>query len=155
MLTNIFIGTIIFLATNISLLYASHLVVKRFFSYGPSSARLVAMGTLFYAFIILVFQVLSPFHAISRTWVTVICIFLAAMAHSLWSKKRNFNADIEPIKTWIRDGLSSRWAVLIIISGFVVFLSLTRALLMPPLAWDCLTYHLTFATLWIKQGTLL
>jgi hypothetical protein len=34
-------------------------------------------------------------------------------------------------------------------------LSLSRALLMPPLAWDCLSYHLPFATLWIKKGTLL
>ncbi len=25
---------------------------------------------------------------------------------------------------------------------------------MPPLAWDCLTYHLTFAALWIQKGTL-
>jgi hypothetical protein len=26
---------------------------------------------------------------------------------------------------------------------------------MPPLAWDCLTYHLTFAALWIQKGSLL
>jgi hypothetical protein len=26
---------------------------------------------------------------------------------------------------------------------------------MPPLAWDCLTYHLTFATVWLKKGTLM
>ena len=33
-------------------------------------------------------------------------------------------------------------------------LSLSRALLMPPLSWDSLSYHLTFAALWVKKGTL-
>ena len=46
-------------------------------------------------------------------------------------------------------------AALLIICGFVVLLSFSRALLMPPLAWDCLSYHLPFAALWIKKGTLL
>lgn len=155
MLLNIILGCCVFIITNFSLLYASHLVVRRFFSKFPPSVRLVAIGTLFYAFIILIFQALSPFHAISRTWVTATCLLLTAVAHFLWGNQRNLKSDIEPIKTWLRDGLSSRWSALIIICGFVVLLSFSRALLMPPLAWDCLTYHLTFATLWIKEGTLL
>jgi hypothetical protein len=73
----------------------------------------------------------------------------------MWGEQRDFNADIEPIRTWLSDGLKSKWAALIVICGFVVLLSFSRALLMPPLAWDCLTYHLTFAALWIKTGTLL
>ena len=102
-----------------------------------------------------IFQALSPFHAITKIWVTISCLLIALVAHFLWGKQRDFNADIEPIRIWLRDGLKSRWAALIIICGFVVVLSLSRALLMPPLAWDCLTYHLTFAALWIKKGTLL
>ena len=155
MLLNIIIGCSIFLLTNFCLFYASHLLVRRFFSQAPPSVRLVALGTLFYAFIIVIFQVLSPFHAISRTWVTVTCLLIASVVHLLWGRHRNIKADMEPVGTWLREGLSSRWAILIIVCGFVVSLSLSRALLMPPLAWDCLTYHLTFATLWIKKGTLL
>jgi hypothetical protein len=155
MLLNIIIGSSVFLLTNFCLLYTSHLVVRRFFPHTAPPVRLVAIGTLFYSFIIVIFQALSPFHAISRTWVTITCLVIATVVHLLWGRHRNLKADIEPIGKWLRDGLSSKWSVLIIICGFVVLLSFFRALLMPPLAWDCLTYHLTFATLWVKKGTLL
>lgn len=155
MLSNTFFGCIVFLITNISLLYISHLVVRRFFANTTPSVRLVAIGILFYSFILLIFQALSPFHAITRTWVLISCILLALLFHFIWGKQRNLQADIEPIRSWAREGLASRWAALLIICGFVVLLSLSRALLMPPLAWDCLTYHLTSSALWIKKGTLL
>ena len=155
MLLNIIIGCSIFLLTNFCLLYTSHLLVRRFLPHAAPSVRLVAIGTLFYAFIIIIFQALSPLHAITKLWVTVTCVLLTFIAHLAWGNFRNFNAEIEPIRIWIRDGLNSRWSVLIIFCGFVILLSLSRALLMPPLAWDCITYHLTFATLWIKKGTLM
>jgi hypothetical protein len=155
MLLNIIIGFSVFLLTNLCLLYTSHLVVRRFFSHATPSVRLTATGTLFYAFIIIIFQALSPLHAITKLGVTATCFLLAFSAHLAWGNCKNFNAEIEPIRTWIRDGLNSRWSALIIFCGFVILLSLSRALLMPPLAWDCITYHLTFATLWIKKGTLL
>lgn len=155
MLYNVILGCIVFLINNISLLYTSHLVTRRFFSNAPPSVRLVATGALFYALIILLFQALSPFHAITKIWVTISCLLIGLVARFLWGKQRDFNADIEPIRTWLSDGLKSRWAALIIICGFVLVLSFSRALLMPPLAWDCLTYHLTFAALWIKTGTLI
>jgi hypothetical protein len=109
---------------------------------------------LVYAFIILVFQALSPFHAISRIWVTVTCLGIAGISRVLWGAHRGFSAEIGPLRIWLRDGLRSRWAVLMVLCGFVLLLSLSRALLMPPLAWDCLTYHLTFAALWLKKGSL-
>jgi len=155
MLSNTFLGCSIFLITNISLLYTSHLVARRFLPNAPPSVRLVAIGTFFYSLIILIFQALSPFHAITKIWVAISCLLLTVVSHCMWGKQSNLKADIEPIQEWIRDGLTSKWAVLLIICGFVVFLSLSRALLMPPLAWDCLTYHLTFAALWVKKGTLL
>jgi len=155
MLLNTFIGCVVFLLTNISLLYTAHLVVRKFLSDSSHSVRLVSIGVLFYALIILIFQALSPFHAISRTWVTISCLLLALVSHLLWGKSRDIHSEFEPIRLWIRDGLASRWAALLIICGFVVLLSFSSALLMPPFAWDCLTYHLTFAALWIKEGTLL
>lgn len=154
MFFKILLGCAVFCITNISLLYTSHLLVRRFFSKTPPAVRLVAIGTLFYSFIILIFQVLSPFHAISKTWVTATCLLLAAVAHFLWGNHRNLKADIEPIGIWIRDGLNSRWSGLLILCGFVILLSFSRALLMPPLSWDSLSYHLTSAALWIQKGTL-
>jgi len=155
MFFNTLVGCIIFLLTNGSLLYTAHLLVRRFLPNATASARLVAIGTLFYAFIIVIFQALSPFYAITKTGVTIACLLLAVASHFLWGKHRNLEADIQPLKTWIKDGLNSKWAVLLIICGFVVLLTFSRALLMPPLAWDCLSYHLPFAALWIKKGTLL
>jgi len=154
MLSNTFFGCAIFLITNGCLLYSAHLLVRRFLSPVPHAARLVALGVMYYSFIILIFQGLSAFEAISKTWVTISCLLLALLFHLLWGEERNFKADIEPITLWLRDALASRWSVLIIFCGFVVLLSFSRALLMPPLVYDCLTYHLTFAALWIKKGAL-
>ena len=109
MLFNTVLGCVVFLITNISLLYTSHLLVRRFLPNAPASVRLVAIGTLFYAFIILIFQALSPFHAITKTWVTITCLLLALGSHLIWGKLSNLQADIEPIRIWIRDGLSSKW----------------------------------------------
>jgi hypothetical protein len=109
---------------------------------------------LYYGFIIALLQALSPLHAISKTWMTVACILVALGCHFLWGTYRNLGADTKPVRQWIHDGLSSRWAGLIVICGLVVLLSLVKALLMPPLSWDSLTYHLTSAALWIKKGTL-
>ncbi len=154
MLFNLMVGCGIFLITNLSLLYASHLVVRRFMRQCPAPARLAGSATIPYACIILLFQALSPFHAISRLWVTVSCLVVAGLCHILWGRHRDFSADLEPLSIWLRDGIRSRWAVLMVMCGFVLLLSLSRALLMPPLAWDCLTYHLTFATLFLKKGAL-
>jgi len=154
MLFNTFLGCVIFLISNGSLLYTSHLIVRRFFSHLPPSSRLVAIGVLYYSFIILIFQLLSPFHAITKTWVTIICLFLALVSYLLWGTLRNIKAEIGPLTSWLRDGLASRWSALIIFCGFAVLFSFSRALLMPPLVYDCLTYHLTFAALWIKTGSL-
>ena len=154
-LFNTFVCCAVFITTNASLLYASHLGSTRFLSNAPHSVRLVAIGTLFYSLIILIFQALSPLHAISKIWVTIFCLFLALISHILWGRHAKIQTDIEPIKLWIRDGLASRWAGLLIICGFVVLLSLSRAMLMPPLGWDDLLYHLPLAAKWIKRGTIL
>ena len=95
MLLNTFLGCTIFLMTNLSLLYVSHLLVRRFIPHVPPSVRLVAIGTLFYALIILIFQGLSPFHAITRTGVTITCILLAMGSHLTWGKHRDLEADID------------------------------------------------------------
>ncbi len=154
MLVTILAGCFVFLATNGCLLYASHLLVRRFFSHVPPAARMVAHGVLYYALIVLIFQALSPLHAIGRIWATVSCIAVALAAHLAWGSLRDFSAETEPLRAWLRDGLNSRWTALIMVCGFVVLLALSRALLMPPLVYDCLTYHLTFAAMWIKKGAI-
>ena len=77
MLFNACLGCIVFMITNISLLYTAHLLVRRFSQQTPAAVRLTATGTLFYAFIVLMYQALSPFHAIARTRVTAACLLLA------------------------------------------------------------------------------
>jgi hypothetical protein len=154
MLFTISLGCIVFLLTNLSLLYASHLLARRILCDSPAAMRMVGMGIFYYGFIIAILQLLSPLHAITRTGVTTLCLLLTLVTHIVWGRHRNIKADIDAIRSWIRDGLRSPWAFLMVICGFVVLLSFARALLTPPLAWDCLTYHLTFAALWIQKGTI-
>jgi len=148
-------GCAVLLVCNASLLYAAHLAVRRFYAAAPHAARLTAAGTVFYALIILIFQALSPAQAITRPGVTISSVAIALVFHLLWGKHRNIGAELEPVREWIGDGLASRWSALIIACGLVVLLSLSRALLMPPMSWDSLTYHLTFAAYWVQKGSLL
>jgi len=154
-MADVFLGLLVFLSSNFALLYTSHLLTRKYLHALPSAARLVATGLLFYAFIIIILQALSPFHAISRLWVSASCATLAVAAHALLGRHRNYAAEIGPLFLWVKTALASRLAALIVICGFMIAISVSRALAMPPLAWDCLTYHLTFAALWIKHGTLL
>ncbi len=149
------LGCVVFLACNISLLYAAHLVTRRFYSGAPPAARLAASGTVFYALVVLTLQTLAPLHAITGPGVVISSVVIALVFHVLWRKHRNCRADLEPVRVWLRDGLASRWSLLIVAGGFVVLLSLSRALLMPPMSWDSLTYHLTFAAHWVQKGSLL
>ena len=149
-----FLGYAVLLLMNVSLAYTAHLVVRRFTPCASVSIRIVSTGLLFYSLIILVFQLLSPFHAITRIWVCVLCSLIAVTTHCTWGKYRDLKAELQPVRLWVEAGLASRWAALIVICGFVILLSLSRALLMPPLAWDSITYHLTFAALWVKKGSL-
>ena len=150
-----FTGCAVFLTSNISLIYAAHLVTRRFYSAAPPAARLAASGTVFYALVVLTLQALSPLHAITRPGVTIASAMTALVCHLLWGKHRNIGAEIETVRLWLRDGLASRWSVLLIAGGFVLLVSLSRALLMPPMSWDSLTYHLTFAAHWVQKGSLL
>jgi len=154
MLFETFLGLIVFLIANLSIFYAAHLIAQRFFPHLPHAARLVGIGVLYYGFIIAALQLLSPAHAITRIWSTALCLTCAMASHLLWGRFANLRADLEPVKAWVRDGFNSPWACLMVICGLAAAISLTRALLMPPLAWDCLTYHLTLAALWIKKGAI-
>ncbi len=149
------LGCAVLVVCNLSLLYAAHLLVRRFYPSAPPAARLVALGTVFCALILLVLQALSPFHAISRSGVTLSCLVIALLFHRFLGKYKNLGAELEPVTAWMRDGLASRWSALIIACGFVVLLSISRALLMPPMSWDSITYHLTFAAYWVQKGSLL
>ncbi len=148
-------GCAVLAVCNLSLLYAAHLLVRRFYAAAPPAARLAASGTVFCALLIIVLQALSPFHAITRGGATLACLVIALLSHLFLGKRRNLGAELEAVTAWLRDGLSSRWSALLIACGFVVLLSLSRALLMPPLSWDSLTYHLTFAAYWVQKGSLL
>ncbi len=148
-------GCAVLAVCNLSLFYAAHLLVRRFYAAAPPAVRLAASGTVFCALLILVLQALSPLHAITRGGSTLACLVIALLSHLFLGRRRNVGAELEAVTAWLRDGLSSRWSALIIACGFVVLLSLSRALLMPPMSWDSLTYHLTFAAYWVQKGSLL
>jgi len=69
MLSTTFFGCSIVLIANTSLLYTSHLLIRRFLPQAPPAVSWVATGSLFYTFIILIFQGLAPLHAITKTGV--------------------------------------------------------------------------------------
>lgn len=154
MLINTLIGISVFLLTNLSILYAAHLLTRRFLHASPPAVRLVGLGVVYYSSVIVILQALSPLHAINAAGATVVCLLLAAAAHACFGGCRNIRTDMDPVRSWIRKGLGSPWACLMVICGFVVLLSFIRALLRPPLAWDALTYHLTTAALWVQKGTI-
>ena len=102
MVSNVFSGCIVLLATNLSLLYASHLTVMRFYREAPAGPRLVALGVLYYACIIALFQLLSPFYAITKTWMTIVCLLIALITHLRWGGLSAVRAEILSVVAWVK-----------------------------------------------------
>lgn len=146
-----FFSTIIFLIINLGPLYTSYLLVRRFQPHLPNAARWAATGMICICFIILIFMVTAHLHVFDKIVVTVFCLVLAIIVHLTLKRHNALSIELSAIKDWFKWAVGSKGRLLLITLFIVMFISIIRALLMPPLSWDSLVYHLFFAGTWVQQ----
>ncbi len=147
-----FLGSIIAMISNASLLYAGHLVARRFFKDEPASVRWVAFG-LVSAWLVIVLSVALIFtHVFTVTGVTISSIGIAGFAWFFWGRHSSLRQELTGVHAFILPYIRGRSAVLFLAVFFIVIFQAIRALMMPPVSWDSLTYHMTLAGLWVQNG---
>ena len=147
-------GIVVLLIITLCPLYFSFLLVNRLGYQTPFSVRLSATGLMASGLVVLMFLITAGLKAYSWWTVTLLCLTLVITAHVKWGKHNNLTKAFDAFKNnWL--SLSDRKirAIIILLIGLVIF-SVGRGLLMPPLAWDSLTYHLVFAGTWIQEHAL-
>lgn len=125
--------------------------MKRFHSDLPNAARWTAIGMLCICLIIIIFMVTAHLHLFDRGVVTVLCLVLAIIAHLTLKHHCALSIELKAITNWLKWAIASRGNLLFITVVVVISISTIRALLMPPLSWDSLVYHLFFAGTWVQQ----
>jgi hypothetical protein len=143
-------GVVVLLTANAALAYTAHLVARRFFAAEASPVRWAAAGTVFVALVLLVTQALSPLALYARLPVTLSCLVVAALAHAVWGQHRDVVAEVACLQQWLRLVVASRGAVLLCAAAVAVFLAIARGLVMPPLSWDSVMYHLFLAARYVQ-----
>lgn len=151
-LISTFLGSIIAAISNASLLYTGHLVARRFFKDEPAAVRWVAFG-LVSAWLVIVLSVTLIFtHVFTIPGVTISSIGIAGLAWFFWRRHSSLRQELTEAHAFILPYIRGRSAMLFLAAFFAVLFQITRAIMMPPVSWDSLTYHMTLAGLWVQNG---
>lgn len=132
-------------------LYTAYLIIRRINPDWPFSVRLTAVGICALSQIVLLFLFMAYTHIYFKTVAAGLCLILAGLAHGLWKKHSQLHSEAQAVRDFVAGIISSRTWPLYLLAGSVMFYTLMRSLFMPPLAWDSLTYHLTFAGTWVQE----
>lgn len=96
-----FLGSIIAMISNASLLYTGHLVASRFFKDEPASVRWVAFG-LVSAWLVIVLSVALIFtHVFTIPGVTISSIGIAGFAWFFWGKHSSLRQELTEVHAFI------------------------------------------------------
>jgi hypothetical protein len=151
---DVLFGTVIFTVVNCALGYASYVASFRMLPAARTGVRCVASAVLGAAAIILLAQFLSLFGMYSRGAATAVTLALAFAAYASRASSIDAGADLLSAGNAFRTVARSRGAGLLVLGSVALALVAWRGLERPPLGWDSLTYHLTFAGLYVQTGRL-
>jgi hypothetical protein len=151
---DVLVGILAFVATNSALWYASYLTAFRLLPTARPGVRAVASAVLCAATIILLAQFLSLFGMYSRGAATVASLALAFAAYASRARTVDVGADLLSARDAFRATVRSRGVILLVLAVVALALAVWRALERPPLGWDSLTYHMTFAGMYVQTGRL-
>lgn len=126
-----------------ALAYSGAALVRRPLAEAPRAVRLVGAGLVATWLLVVVSLVLlfcQCFHALVFAGVSL-CV---AGACRRWTGKATVSTG--------RLRLGGGAALLVAVVGTLLLVQVARALVLPPLAWDSLTYHLTIPAMWVQHG---
>ncbi len=147
---------IVFVVITFCPLYISYLFVRRYYVVIEDSVKWAAVAVLYLCLIVLIFTISAHLHIFTRRVVTFSCLALAVIARLVWRPKEGMLSGLKLPVNRLRQALSSKGAILFCAAAVSVLILAVKALLMPPLSYDSLTYHLFTAGSWIQnKGTVI
>ena len=123
--------------------------------HGPLS-RVLAVSTLSCVYLTLVFHGLLFFGAFDRFWAAVVLLATIGTVRLLGPTNRelgeSIRRDLRPIRRTILAGCwrPARWVY--VLAAFFGTLTIARALMLPTVGWDAMTYHFVKAGMWVQSG---
>ncbi|HEX6811738.1 MAG TPA: hypothetical protein VF384_08960 [Planctomycetota bacterium] len=133
-----------------AVLHASATLTRRLLPDQSLGVQLVAGGLIAAWLVVVVMAALLFLQLFHPLAVTASMLALAGVCRR-WSGPRP-TATTSAAGSVLRAMQHAPAGVLAVILGAVLLLQLARALLLPPAAWDSLTYHMTLPALWVQHG---
>jgi hypothetical protein len=126
-----------------ALVYSGCALVRRPLAGSPTMVRLVGAG-IATAWLLVVVALVLLFGQCFHAWAFAAVSLVSAGACRRWLSRPPPGRN--PARA--RGGE----ALLVVLCGTLLLAQLARALVMPPIAWDSLTYHLTIPAMWVQHG---
>lgn len=145
-------GAFLTLVANAALLYAAMSFVRLFFAGESRVVRCVAFGLSAGWLMAIVSMGLLFAGAFTPTGLIGASVLLAALGKGIYRQCR-VSPPMNAPELLHRDSVWNYSTAAICIVGFAVLFQFCRGMLMPPLAWDSLTYHMPLAGLWVQNGS--
>ena len=131
-------------------LYGAATITRRLLPQAPLGVRLVALGIgaawmlLVLLLLLLFLQGLRPLVLLTGTLVLALACRLALGSPPAGATRL--------VLTLLRAAQRQPVGAAAVLVGTLLVVQLGRALLLPPLSWDSLTYHMTLPALWVQHG---
>jgi len=149
-------GVVTFLIGFLFSIAGSYLVSVAAFPRNSLAFRAGAAVTLHAWLLLFVFHILSPFSAFRVLIAFPVLLVAGLMILGVFLRReavvRLARQDNDRLRTFLKEGLRSRWMFLAAPLLLVALGILLRELVAPPLGWDALTYHLARPARWVQVG---
>lgn len=146
------INLLIFFILTICPVYIGYKLSFKIFVGTSASIRWITTTLLSFSVIILIFLTSSVFHLFNKYSISLLCLSMAVAAHLILRGDQHSGSEVRAVLDFISCMRKENIWPFILIVILIFFFTFFRGLLMPPLAWDSLTYHLVLPTTWIQNS---
>ena len=146
------INLLIFLILTICPVYIGYRLSFKIFKDTSVPIRWISTTLLALSVVILIFLTSAIFCVFNKYIVSLLCLFMAVAAYLILRGDQHSGSEVRAILdfiSWMRK--EHIWPFVLIVL-LIFFFTFFRGLLMPPLAWDSLTYHLVLPATWIQNS---
>ena len=136
-------------------IYCSYALARRLIGPSPASIRGCAAGVVWLWTLTATFHALASVHSFTLGSALAISAVAAILIHLFvddGKSPRMLRRDLIVLAAAVRRAARTPGRPVYLGASVLLILALPRALLLPPLAWDSLTYHLFIAGKWVQEA---
>lgn len=146
------INLFIFFILTICPFYIGYKLSFKIFKDTSVPIRWISTALLAFSVMILIFLMSAAFFVFNKYIVSLLCLSMAVAAYLISRGDQHSGSEARAVLdfiSWMRK--EHIWPFVLIVL-LIFFFTFFRGMLMPPLAWDSLTYHLVLPATWIQNS---